>query len=120
MLQKIGVKYLVAKKTLLRKALEALSFEVPSGGVPKLDGEIAVVFSESESLEAIKAVQKFAQSNKMLKLTAGIFESKYIDGEKVLALADIPSIEILLGQLINIINSPVRGLVVTLSGIAKK
>lgn len=117
MLKKTGVKYLVAKKTLLKKVLGAFSFE---GDLPELEGEIGIAVSELDSLETIKTLQQFAKKNKTLKLTAGIWENKYIDGEKVMALANIPSREILLSQLVNIIKSPVQRLVVTLNSIAKK
>lgn len=117
LLREIGVKYLVVKKTLIKKVLEVVKF---AGEMPQLEGETAVAFSESDSLEPFKVIQKFSKENKVMKMTAGIFESKYIDSEKVMTLANIPSREILLVQLINVINSPMRGLVVTLNGIAKK
>ncbi len=116
-LRGLGVSYGVAKKTLIKKALEGFSFE---GVLPNLEGEIAVAVSENDSLETIKAVENFAKKNKTLKFAGGIFENKYIEGKTVVMLANIPPREILLGQLVNIINSPVRGLVVTLNGVTRK
>jgi ribosomal protein L10 len=37
-----------------------------------------------------------------------------------LALAKIPSREVLLGQFVNVINSPIQGLVIALDAIAKQ
>lgn len=115
-LREIGVKYLVVKKTLAKKALEAIKFE---GVMPEMEGELAVAYSESDPLASAKALEDFARKNKTIKLIGGIFENNYMDSESIIALANIPSREILLGKLVYVINSPVQGLVVALSRIKK-
>ncbi|PJE73778.1 MAG: 50S ribosomal protein L10 [Candidatus Terrybacteria bacterium CG10_big_fil_rev_8_21_14_0_10_41_10] len=117
MLGKIGAKITVAKKTLIKKALVAAGFE---GEMPSLDGEIAVAFSSEEPTVAAKAVQQFAKKNEAIKIIGGVFESGYIGKEKMIMLANIPSREVLLGQFVNVISSPARGMVVTLNGVMKK
>ena len=110
-------KYFVTRKTLVKKALEASSFE---GEMPKMEGETAVVYASGDALSSAAALNNFAKRNKFLKILGGIFEKRYIGADRVIALASIPSREVLLSQFLNIINSPKRGLVVALSEIAKK
>lgn len=114
-LRGLGAKYTVAKKTLTKIALKEMSF---SGDAPELEGEIGIAFSESDPITAAKELQKFAKE-KEIKLIGGVFENKYIDGNTVVMLANIPSREVLLAQFANVINSPVKGMVVTLNGVMK-
>jgi len=117
LLREIGVKYLVAKKTLIKKALESFGF---SGELPKLEGEISLALSEGDPLAPAKTLEQFAKKNKTIKLLGGVWDNKYINSETMMTLANIPSREVLLGQLVNVINSPIQGLVVTLNGITQK
>src|SRR3989338_2455838 len=110
LLRQVGAKYFVTRKTLVKKALEASSFE----------GERAMVYTDGDPLSSASALNNFAKKNKFLKILGGIFESRYIGAERVIALASIPSREVLLSQILNIISSPKRGLVVALAEIAKK
>lgn len=115
-LKEIGVRYVVAKKTLIKKALGAVNSE---GALPELEGEIAVALSEGDPISSAKTLEKFAKENKTMKLIGGIWDKKYINSKEVITLANIPSREILLGKLVYIINSPIRGMVVTLNGVIK-
>jgi len=115
-LREIGVKYLVAKKTLIKKALESFNFQ---GELPELEGEISLAFSEGDPIASAKILEQFAKKNKTIKLLAGIFENKYISSENLVILASIPSREVLLGQLVNVINAPIQRLVVTLNGVMR-
>lgn len=116
-LRGMGVTYMVAKKTLIKKALETFGF---SGEMPKLEGEIAIAVSDSDPIASAKALEQFAKKTKgKIKLAGGVFENKFIGSETVVMLANIPAREVLLGQLVNIINSPIQGLVVTLNGVMK-
>jgi len=116
-LRKIGASYTVARKTLVKKALE--SFNLP-GEMPNLEGEMALAYSETDALAPAKELHQFAKKNKTLKILGGIFENQYVGAEKIVALAVIPSRETLLAQMLNIINSPRKGVVVALAEIAKK
>lgn len=115
LLRKIDTKYSVAKKTLIKRVLEELKF---FGEMPNLEGEIALALSKSNPLLPIKELKNFAKKTG-IKLVGGIFENRYINEKTVLELADIPSKEILLGKFVNIINSPIQGLVVTLNGVMR-
>jgi len=115
-LRGLNTGYVVAKKSLIRKALEEFGF---AGQMPELGGEMAMAFSEEESIEPIKALNVFSKKNG-IKLAGGIFENKYIDNKTVIMLANIPPREVLLAQFVNVINSPVQGLVVALNDVSGK
>lgn len=116
-LRKAGAKYFVARKTLMKKAFEVLNLP---GEAPNLEGETAIAYADADPLLPAKELHQFSVKNKILKILGGIFENSFIGAEKVVALASVPSREILLSQFLNIINSPKRGLVVALAEIAKK
>ncbi len=105
-------KYQVAKKTLIKKALEKAGVSE----TPELKGEVAIVFGAEDKITDIaKGLVKFIKEHKELSVLGGIFEQKFIEPKLVSELAAIPSREALLGRFINIINSPVQRLVVTLN-----
>ncbi|MEK7586613.1 MAG: 50S ribosomal protein L10 [Patescibacteria group bacterium] len=111
------VDYYVAKKTLLKKVLAENKF---TGEAPSLDGEVALAYAPDE-LAPARLVQQFAEKLKEgLKIIGGVFDGKYLNAPEMVAIAKIPARPVLLGQLVNLINSPIAGLVVALNEIAKK
>ncbi len=110
-------RYQVAKKTLIRKALETLDV---SGIMPNLQGEIGMIFSPAEKLTDIaKNLVKFLKEHKELTISGGMLENKFIGPKMVTELAAIPSREELLAKLAYVMKSSVQGLVVTLNGPAR-
>lgn len=111
-----GVGYFVAKKTLLRRALESFSFK---GESPKLEGEIAVAYSLTDSLSPAREVYGFEKKFKdSLALAGGVFEGEYQGRERMVALASIPPLTTLYAQFANLLNSPLQGLVIALQAYA--
>jgi len=113
LIKESSARYLVAKKTLIKKSLDEFKF---SGESPELEGEMALVFGEGEITAPAKTLYVFAKKHSEISLLGGIFEKKFIDREVVLKLANLPSKEVLIAQFINVINSPRQGLVGVLSG----
>lgn len=116
-LRKEGVDYKVAKKTLINRALDGFGF---GGEKPLLEGELALVLGYDDAIAPARNLFSFAKKHKeSIKILGGVFEKAYIDKNKVSALAIIPPREALLGQFVNVINSPVQGMVGVLSGIMR-
>ncbi|MFA5022945.1 MAG: 50S ribosomal protein L10 [Candidatus Paceibacterota bacterium] len=112
-----GIGYYVAKKTLIKRAFDGSPI---TGVLPELDGEVAVAYGE-DALAPVKEIYDFHKKNaEVIKIIGGVFEGAYAAAEKMLALAKIPGREILLGQFVNVINSPIQGLVIALDALAKK
>ncbi len=116
-LRENGVGYKVAKKTLVRLALADAGIE---GTLPDLPGEIAIAYGQDLLLPA-KGVYDFGRKNAdAVKLVGGVFEGRFMSEGEMLAVAKIPNQEVLYGMFVNVINSPIQGLVIALDQIAKK
>lgn len=110
-----GVDYLVLKKRLLKIAIEnaGLAFE------GALDGELGVAFGYDDPTAAARDAHTFAKAHKEeFKIIGGILDGKPATMEEISALATIPSREVLLGQLANVLASPITGLVRTLKTLS--
>ncbi len=115
LLRTMNSRYAVAKKTLIKKALEPFGF---SGDMPALEGEIGLAFSGDDPISAARELKNFAKKFE-IKLLGGVFENRFIGSDTVVMLANIPSREVLLGQFVNVINSPIQGMVGTLNGVIR-
>ena len=116
-LKEENVNYVVAKKTLIKRALDELK---PKGDTPQLDGELALAYSEDLTASA-RGVYDFQKSHKNnIAILGGIFEGKFMDQAAMTEIAAIPSMQVLRGQFVNLINSPIQGLAVALDKITEK
>ncbi|MEK7535674.1 MAG: 50S ribosomal protein L10 [Patescibacteria group bacterium] len=112
-----GVSYSVAKKTLVRKALESAKI---SGEVPTLPGELAVAYGADLTAPARGVLSFQKKFENKVSILGGVFEGKFMDKEAMLSIAAIPSQKTLYAQFVNLINSPIQGLVIALNGLAEK
>lgn len=116
-LREQDVKYLVAKKTLIKRAFAESDI---SGELPDLLGEVSIATSVDE-ISPARAIYEFHKENPdTLNILGGVFEGEYRDVNFMTEIASIPSQEVLYGKFVNVINSPIQGLVVALDAIAKK
>jgi len=116
-LRKEDAYYLVAKKSLVKRVLGETKVE---GELPQLDGELALAYGQDQIAPA-RGVFEFQKKHKNnIAILGGIFEGIFVDKDKMSSIAQIPSLQILRGQLVNVINSPLQGLVIALDQIAKQ
>lgn len=115
-LRKEGVNYKVSRKTLLARALKGKAL----GEIPELAGEVAIAYSK-DSTSSPREIYNFQKTHKGIpNILGGIFEGKFISGEKMMEIAMIPSREVLYAQFVNLINSPIQHFVVVLDQMAKR
>lgn len=113
-LREAGVGYYVAKKTLVKRALGDAKI---TGTLPELEGEIAVAYSK-DAVAPAKGVAEYVKKFKdILGIAGGMLEGRYLAVAEVQALSQIPSREVLLGKLVNIMNAPIQGFVGTLNEV---
>lgn len=111
-----GVSYAVAKKSLIKRTLSDKGY---TGEQPTLDGELALAWGE-DLVAPAREVQEFVKSTKgKLAIRGGVFEGRYMSAAEMTEIATIPSMLQLRGMFVNVINSPIQGLVVALSEVAK-
>lgn len=111
-----GVGYFVAKKTLMKKAFDG-AFE---GQMPELEGEIAVAYSTDAIAPAQQIKEYTAKYKDNLAIVGGVFQGVYKNKEEMTEIASIPPLQVLRGMFVNVINSPIQGLVLGLNAIADK
>jgi large subunit ribosomal protein L10 len=110
-----GVKFFVAKKTLIKKALETRGY---TGELPELPGEVAVAWTVADVTAPSRGVYEFGKKLKgAIKLLGGVFDNAFVDAPQMTAIATIPPMLVLRGMFVNVINSPIQGLVVALDKI---
>ena len=112
-----NVSYLVAKKTLLSKGFENSKIE---GDFPNLEGEIAVAYSDDVLASARVMGEQSKKLENRLEIVGGVYENKFITKEEMVEIANIPPLSVLYGKFVNVINSPIQGLVSSLNEIALK
>ena len=67
-----------------------------------------------------KIVSESIQKYNKMAIKAGLAEGKFASKDEVIALSKIPSREVLIGQLLGMLTSPMRSLAVVLSEHAKQ
>ncbi len=111
-----GVYLRVLKNTLARRAVEGTAF---SALASEMTGPLIYAISE-DAVAAAKIMQDFAKSNDKLVIKAGSYAGKPLDKAAVAALANIPSREVLISQLLGVMLAPVSGMARVLAAVAAK
>ena len=111
-----GVYLRVLKNTLARRAVEGTQFAPLAD---QMTGPLIYSISD-DAVAAAKVLSDFAKGNDKLVLKAGNFAGKQLDVAGVNALANIPSREVLLSQLLGVMLAPVSGFARGLAALAAK
>jgi large subunit ribosomal protein L10 len=104
-------KYVVAKNTLLTKALEEAGLAVPSD---LLKGPNGIAFGFDNFPGVAKAVLDYAADatrTEKMKVVGGQMGSNVLSDKQVDAISKLPSLDELRGQLIGLIVAPATGIV---------
>jgi large subunit ribosomal protein L10 len=118
-LKEAGCKLKIAKKTLVRIAFGRSNISFWNKMKAAIPGQLALVFGIEDEIAPARISNKFAKTQENFKILGGIFESKFIEKEKVLALAAIPPRNELLGRLAGSLLSPIASFVRILDKISK-
>jgi len=109
----VGVEVIVAKKTLLVRALENNGFKIDRND---LEGSILTTFGFNDEVAAAKLIADFAKEREQMVIVGGILEGAFVGSSAIKQLATLPSKEQLLAQLVRTINGPLSGFVQVLAG----
>jgi len=118
-MKKENVSFTVAKKTLINLAAQNVNVE---GNIPAFgDGEVAYAYSFEDQMAPARLVQEFAKKTEGgIEIIGGIFDGEFKTKEEMQEIANIPSLDILRGMFVNIINSPIQRTAIALGQIAEK
>lgn len=116
-LKEAGCNLKVAKKTLVRIAFGQSNISYWNKIKSSIPGQLALVFGIEDEIAPARIANTFAKTQENFKILGGIFENRFIDKTKVLALASIPPRNELLGRLVGSIYSPVSSFVRVLNKV---
>jgi large subunit ribosomal protein L10 len=116
--RKEEVSFVVVKNKLAKIAAEKSGKE---GLVPFFDGPTAIAISKKDGTEPAKIIKGFQNENKeLLGLRVAFVHGTILNSEDAIRLADIPSREVLLSQLLGCLQAPMGKFAGSLSGIFNK
>ncbi|MXV93706.1 MAG: 50S ribosomal protein L10 [Chloroflexi bacterium] len=104
-------RYLVAKNTLMRKALQEADWVVPDD---LLVGPVAIVFGGDNMPGVSKALLKHMQDEgfeERMQVTGGVMAGEILDAQQVDAVSKLPTLDELRAQLAGLVLSPAQGVV---------
>jgi large subunit ribosomal protein L10 len=116
-LREAGVEYSVVKNTLVRLALDAAGMQELDG---VLHGTTALALAGEDQIAPARIICKFAKKHETFKVKAGFMDGKVMSVDEVNAIANLPSREQLLGQLLSVLNGNLSGLARALNAIAEQ
>ncbi len=111
-LRAAGADYKVFKNTLVRRAIDGTGVE-PLAAF--LEGPTAIAFVSGDVSAVAKALRDFAKGAPALKVKGGVLNGQALSDRDLVALADLPSREVLLARLAGLIASPLT----TMAGLLK-
>lgn len=113
-LREENIDYKVAKKTLIKLALEKAGLkDIP---VSSFKGSVAVAFDNKDEVAPARLINKFGKENESLIILGGILEKNYLEAGQTITLAKLPTKQESLANLIGQLQAPVSGLVSVLKG----
>ena len=107
----------VAKNTLLRLAVKGTSFE---GIGSHFEGTTAITVSYDDPVAPAKVLTDFVKDHPQLEIKAAVLDGKTITPEDLLALAKLPSKEVLLAKLLSVMQAVPTSFVQVLSGVPRQ
>ena len=107
-LTQAGAEIHVVKNTVFTVAAKEAGIGELNGA---LTGQLAVVTGKKDISAAAKVLKNFAAEFDKLKLKFGYLNNQRLEVASIVALADLPSIDVLRGKLLGLLNAPATKLV---------
>jgi large subunit ribosomal protein L10 len=102
-LHKAGAEIHVVKNSLFRLAAKEAGIADFNG---TLAGQLAVVTGQKDVSSAAKIVKTFAAEFEKPKIRFGYLNNQRLEAKDVLAMADLPSLDVLRAKLLGLFNAP--------------
>jgi large subunit ribosomal protein L10 len=112
-----NVDYAVVKNTLLRFATKNVGLEDLDSA---LNGTTSLAFSTGDPIAPMSIINKYAKQlgDNKFTIKAGFMDGKVLPLEDVLALAELPSKDVLLSQVLGTFLAPITSLAIVVKAIA--
>lgn len=116
-LREAGVEYTVVKNSILGRAAQDAGLE---GIDSVLEGTTAIATSADDYVASARILQSYADKHDNFSLKSGYLDGEVISLEKLMALAKLPSREILLATVCNVFNAPIAAFARAVQAIVDK
>jgi large subunit ribosomal protein L10 len=104
----------VVKNSLTERAADQAGAETLK---QYLAGPTALTFVRGDAATAAKAIADYAKATQLLPFKGGLMDGGALDVDQLRSLSRLPSREVLYGQLVGVVASPVSGLVRSLAAL---
>ncbi len=104
----------VVKNSLTERAADKAGAE---GLKSSLQGPTALTFVRGDAAAAARALSEAQRTTQFLAFKGGLMDGQAVSAEDITAISRLPSREVLYGQLVGVIASPISGLVRTLNAL---
>jgi len=111
-----GGEFHVVKNTLIKLAFEANGFSIPEG---MLENSSAASFAFEDPAASAKALADATKEVEAIKVKAGYMGTELLDAGQVKALANLPPLPVIRGQLLGVLQAPAGKLVRTVAEPAR-
>ena len=112
-----GTKVKVVKNRLVIQALKA-NDTFKDVETDSLEGMLLYAFNGEDEVAAAQVLKNFAKANPSIEFVGAISaEGEFLGAEQVKALADLPGKNQLLAGIVNLLQSPVRGVTGSLNNL---
>jgi large subunit ribosomal protein L10 len=105
-LRDAGASFRVAKNTLARRAAEEAGQPLL---VDMLQGPTAIAFVADDPAAVAKKLSEMARITRMLEVRGAVLEGKALTADEVRQLGELPSRDVLRGQVVGAVASPIQG-----------
>jgi large subunit ribosomal protein L10 len=113
-LREADATFKVVKNSLTERAADQVGAQTLKA---LLEGPTALTFVRGDIATAAKAVADYGRATQLLPFKGGLMDGAAIDPEQIRSLSRLPSREVLYGQLVGVVASPISGLVRSLGGL---
>ncbi len=105
----------IVKNTLTERAADEAGAD---GLKPLLEGPTALTFVRGDAAVAAKALRDYARTtNDLLAFKGGLLGSESVDADQIRSIAALPARDVLYGQLVGVVASPITGLARSLGAL---
>src|SRR5215208_6046598 len=105
-----GSRFSVVKNTLTERAVDEVGADTLKGF---LEGPTAFTFvsADGDVAMAAKALSQFRRANDVLEFKGGLMSGEVLSIEQIESIARLPAVDVLHGQMVGVLASPITGLV---------
>ena len=114
-LTEAGGTYKIYKNTLVRLAAQERGLEIDD----LLTGPTAIAFVDGDAAGVAKALRDFAKGNPALVIKGGLLGRDLLSTDQVSALAELPSRDQLLAQIVGLFAAPLRDMASLLDAVPR-